>query len=204
MTIPTPAQIIDETRAFLLVVREALEHGIRQARQFFDDEGELPDAWLAPDLVRWHAKRFLDSGGHLAQSLEEDYGRTPASNNGLRLTFKRFLVMVRKSDDGELPVPASQVQRDLYSRNQAVFEFIPRTSSVDGQEITLAILWDADREYQNLISLILTLPRIGGETRETTKAYWSEPVMDIDGSAEGQDDLENYQRREDEAFGGSE
>src|SRR5688572_14508749 len=98
MTIPEPAEIIAEVEPMLIVIRGALRHGIKKAREYFnEEEEENPDPWLAPDLVRWNAKRHLDRGGHASEMLDEDYTRIPASNNGLRLTFKGFPIIVRKT-----------------------------------------------------------------------------------------------------------
>jgi hypothetical protein len=178
MPIPESAEIIAETESMLMIVRDAVRYGIKKARAYFDgEEVEAADPWLAPNLVRWNAKRMLDGGGHATENLEADYTRNPASNNGLRLSFKRFLIVVRKSDDGALPVPASDTQRTIYSSNLELFESTAPPD--DDDTITLVVLWDADPNYTALTSLTLVLPRVGGDSRETTESYWEVPILHV-------------------------
>jgi hypothetical protein len=180
MSIPEPSETIEQVRSLLLVIREALRHGVKKAGQFFDEEDSgSTDPWLAAHLVRWHAKTYLDGAGHTVHDLDEQYGREHVSFSGLRVVYKNFSIIIRKPTDGALPAPSSDVQRDWHSHNQECFEFM----NLPAEPMThLAVLWNADSKYQELTSLELALPRALGE------AYWYASILNLE-TVEGHDDL---------------
>ena len=175
MSIPTPPEIIAEAAPILEVIRAALRYGVKKARAYFEEEQTEPDPVLAPNVIRWQAKRYFDHAGHAVHDLEEDYSRPAAGNNGLRLSFKRLRFIIRKAAEGELPVPSSETQKKFYSYN-LVFQF---KDLPEDKEVHVIVLWDTDSAYSELTSLDLVLPRRGGETREQTKAYWYAPILDL-------------------------
>jgi len=184
MTIPHRATVLAEIAPIVPVMHTALKVGLDGVRQYFEQQHEnIPDPNLAPDLVRWHARRYLDNAAHAVHHLPEDYERQPLGNIGLMLAWRRFRFRMRKARDGELPVPASDTQREFY--DQLCFEF----EQEDPNELNLMILWDTDKEYKHLTSLMVVLPRVGGADRDTTQAYWSAPILDAVSAGAGEDDL---------------
>jgi len=184
MTIPHRSTVLAEIAPIVPVVRAALTTGLAGAKQYFDEQHEsTPDASLAPDIVRWHARRYLDNAGHAVHELAADYERHPLGNIGLMLVWGRFQFRMRKVGDGQLPVPASTTQQQFY--DQLCLEF----DQEDPGDLRLMILWDTDEEYTELISLRVALPRVGGTSRETTQEFWSASILEEAATAAGEDDL---------------
>jgi len=184
MTIPHRSTVLAEIAPIVPVIRAALTFGLAGAKQYFDEQHEdTPDPSLAPDIVRWHARRYLDNAGHAVHDLSEDYERHPLGNIGLMLAWRRFRFRMRKVGDGQLPVPASTTQKQFY--DQLCLEF----DHEDHGELRLMILWDTDKEYAQLISLRVALPRVGGDSRETTQEFWSASILEEAATAAGDDDL---------------
>ena len=197
MNIPTPDDILAEAAPILPVIQAALRHGIKKARAYFEGEQTEPDPVLAPNVIRWQAKRYFDHAGHAVHDLEEDYERPAAGNNGLRLSFKRLRFIIRKAAEGELPVPSSETQKKFYSYN-LIFQF---GNLPEDKEIHVVVLWDTDASYAELTSLDLVLPRTGGQTREQTKACWYASILDLTETSD-HDDIDIQQREDDKDLPG--
>jgi len=88
----------------------------------------------------------------------------------------RFDVWVRKSDDGEMPVPRSESARLFYE--QLFLEGFPQE---DGpvpaiQQIDVLALWDTPRNYTHISGIDLACPERGGDVRADVRAHWQIPV----------------------------
>ena len=57
--IPDPQAVLRELAPTLELVQGALEWGTLQTREYFDSLDLRPDSDLAPNIVRFHAKRTL-------------------------------------------------------------------------------------------------------------------------------------------------
>lgn len=193
MNTPTPEELISQLAPLLVIVRAAIRFGIERTFAFFEQEGEGADQSLAPNLVRYYAKRYLDHKGHAAEDLEGDYERPAAGNNGLRLAYRHFKVIIRKSEQGELPVPSSGLQIDFYDHNQK-YGF----KTLEGPQINVIVLWDADYLYNQLVSFELVLPKSGGTKRASTSAFWQEPILYLAEVIDNGDDVDGYEKKDDE------
>ena len=118
------------------------------------------------------------------------------ANNGLCLVYKnKFLVRIRKSNNGILPVPGpSKVMQAFYQ--QLSFGFM---NGVDQDNtaglLNLMFLWDVTADY-GLKDLLLACPKAGGATRASVEAYWymsvPHPALSVEGPQpiEEPDDLD--------------
>jgi hypothetical protein len=192
MKIPLPEELTPTLQPILAVIRAAIVHGIKRSREYFEQEGQQPDRDLAPEIVRYHAKRYLDNAGHAVHALDADYERPPVNKNGLRMVWKDFRILIRKSDDGELPVPGSNALVEFYSHN-ATFGFM----TLEGPTIHVVVLWDTDRWYSDLVAFQLALPSSGGLTRDLTSAFWYAPIA-LDAATEPDNDDLPYELKDDE------
>lgn len=166
--------VVREVGPLLLLVTEALDFGASKAASFFNGEGELPDRYLHPALVRWNAKRFLRDSGHVVEEEEGDHSDVDSdelANNGILVSYKEFQLRVLKAEEGNLlPVPGrSEAKQAFYSQQLAV-RF---NDAGDAQPIrmNLVLLWDVDGT-QALSRLVLVYPRTGGVTRSSVSEYW--------------------------------
>ena len=58
MTIPHRSTVLAEIAPIVPVIRTALTVGLAAAREYFENQhADRPDPYLAPDIVRWHARR---------------------------------------------------------------------------------------------------------------------------------------------------
>ena len=60
-TIPEPKIVLSEMADLIPYLYAALENGTMKAREYFEQEKVAIDRYLAPEIVRYHAKVFLDS-----------------------------------------------------------------------------------------------------------------------------------------------
>lgn len=174
--IPGSGETINSLKPILPVIYAALKTGIEKAQEFFVQEGTTIDRVLAPNIVRWGAKRYLDFAGHNVEA-DEDYQREDLRNNGLLLQWQNSRIWILKSDAGALPpAGSSERKQDFYQANQFCFEFLQEDGQQSSQPTHLVLLWDVAPTTYALIGLRLSLPRSGGPTRDTTDAYWTEDI----------------------------
>lgn len=163
-SIPEPTVVLAEIEPLSPHLYTALEYGTMKAREYFDQEnGGRTDYYLAPEIVRFHAKRYLDS---VAEGL---FRTEPLARNGLYITeFRGLEIRVFKADDGVLPAPSSRAKHDFYQQlTLAVFE--------PAQFLKLVVLWDVNGPY-NLSQLTLACPRSSDMTRGSVEAHWYAPI----------------------------
>jgi hypothetical protein len=169
-SIPDPEQVLMDLSDVLSAVWEALEAGIQQAREYFDARGLEPDAYLAADLTRFEAKRLLEQQQH-----EAEFELQELSNNGLRVRAVRngrsYDLRIRRSDNGQLPAPQSNVMSDFY--------YQPVLAGIDlphADVINLVALWETPRTYTHITAINLACPSAPGESRADVQAHWYTPV----------------------------
>lgn len=186
MAIPTAEDVVEEEGEVLAVIGAALQDACDKTHSFFSDHEEgAPDASLSPNLVRWFAKRYLDTAGHTTHTLATDYEREALGNNGLLVACTKYQIRVRKEVAGfALPPAASEALDTFYGQEQLELPFPNfQPQSVPGgaeTSIKLVLLWDVDSDYR-LSSLTLALPRSGGCDPQV---YWSVPIQITDHTSE--------------------
>jgi hypothetical protein len=134
----TPEATIEALGSIWPIVYPAMEGAVQQALEFFGD-GAI-DRPLFPNLVRYHVKVALNSGGLTVVDEDDDQPRLEhsiLSNNGLLLAYDHRRIRIRKADHGELPGPGhSETLRRFYQQ---------QLSLIDGVEVEiqkLMLLWD--------------------------------------------------------------
>ena len=153
----------------LSLIFEALEHGTQKAVEYFETEGaDFPDPFLAPDVVRYHAKRLITSR---ANQIEIDVKNV--ANIGLRIVYNHQTVWIIKTPDGELPPPRSTEREEYYSQ---VFPLLvdPDTGA-SLLKPNMVVLWTAARSFKE-ISLKLVLPKEGDVGTATSDFYWEQRI----------------------------
>jgi hypothetical protein len=154
-----------------------MEEAIYDARHFFEDESKPIDRYLFPNLVRYHAKESLTTGGHAV--VEEEGGQDGVefirdANNGLILHYSDYVIRTLKTDDGKLPV--------LHSETREMFYFQPPLNremlgiADDGPIFRkLVILWQVDSGC-SFTEMRLAAPRIGGRRRGNVSHYFNQAL----------------------------
>jgi hypothetical protein len=176
--IPTPQQIVASHRSLLRLAVEALRRGTVHALEYADWQDEPVDRALAPSLVRKGAKRYLVEKNQDVEN-EEDIVWDPEflSNLGLALTAPGVQIRILRSAPGDmLPVPGHSQARQEYYTQMGLFdgeEHAP--GDVPPPVLRLVLHWGTDEDY-NLDRVWLGCPKAGGETRESVKSHWDEPV----------------------------
>lgn len=193
--IPRPQEVLADLAPILPAIHGALEDGVQHAREFFEERGVPVDPFLAPSLVRWRAKLYLEGTGR--KVIDTEYNREDLSNNGLCLHFKnarRYTIRIRKSLDGTLPVPGPSRPMQLFYQ-QLAFAFVdPTDSGEDTGPLAVVLLWNVTSHYR-LQPLQLACPKAGDLTRESVEAHWyigvRHPALAVEGTPSGSqvDDL---------------
>jgi hypothetical protein len=165
----TPEAVRASLEPLFPVIWRVMEHATQEARDYFEGRDEDRDAWLYPNLVRYHAKLGFDAEGHKVTDIEAQPGfaRDDLANNGLLLTLDGFRVRILKSDRGELPVPGASLAKQAYYSQPSLFE--------DPREVlNLVVLWDAPGGV--LGDLDLVCPKSGKTTRSSVGEHWAMPI----------------------------
>jgi hypothetical protein len=162
-SIPEPRAVLAEMALLIPHLYAALENGTMKVREYFDHLDVAIDRDLAPEIVRYHARSFLDSVSEGLFSTER------LARNGLYIRdFRDLEIRVFKSSDGELPVPRSKTREDYYQQlTLPVFEAAPA--------LKLVVLWNVSYPY-NLLPLTLACPRSGDIERMEADAHWYAPI----------------------------
>ena len=176
-SIPEPETTRDQLESVTHAFWIALEHGLSKTREYFDEQGTEIDPWLAANITRYHARIYLE-----AHQLDADYERIELLNCGLRIVAVReeccFDVWLRKSDDGELPVPKSGNMQAFYYQPllAGLFPDIPIAGIPVNETVSLVALWETPASYSHITSLSLVCPAQGGESKADIQAHWTIPV----------------------------
>ena len=176
--IPQPQEVMTELSSILKVIQTALEHGTMRAREFFEreDESQVIDRYLAPCLVRYWAKKYLESEGHQVSTEEADFNLQPLANNGLYLQHGRCRLRILKSDNGDPPVPGHSISRQHFYQQLPLSLETSDDIEVQEEVLNLIVLWEITRPY-TLSSLHLVCPKNGKDTKASVEIHWQVPIQ---------------------------
>jgi len=177
LNVPSPGEVQKDLELILPIINTALEHGTSNAKDFFEreDQDKLIDRYLAPNLVRYWAKRYLQGAGLQVSEEQAEFNLKPLPNNGLCLIFGRYRVRILKSDDGDLPVPGDSVSRRNFYQQISIVYATENGEEVQEDVSNLLILWDIDVAY-NLTGLSLAYPKAGKDTKASVQVHWHVPI----------------------------
>lgn len=172
-TLPDPDETREQLQSVTDVIWAALEHGLVKTREYFEQEGTEIDPWLAANITRYHARIHLED--HQADA---SYGRVELLNCGLRVVTLRdgryYDVWIKKSDDGDLPVPQSYSMLAFYHQPVMIGFYLEQSEAVAVTDsLSLMLLWETPKSYTHIASLMLVLPAQGGESKSDVQAHWS-------------------------------
>ena len=155
--------VLQEMATLTPYLYTALEIGTMKAREYFDAELRPINRYLAPEIVRYHAKTYLDLVANGPFSTE------PLARNGLWVrNFRDLEIRILKSYDGELPLPGSKAKQEFYQQlTLAIFETT--------KPLKLVVLWDVSFPY-NLQPLTLACPRTSEPEQMLVEAHWYAPI----------------------------
>ncbi len=180
-TLPSFPHVLAQLQPVIPSVYSALEAALQKTREFFDVDTVEVDRSLAPNLVRYYAKRFLSEEGWSIEYEQPDYELQPLPNNGLCLKYGRHEIRILKADDGELPAPGQSKSRQRFWNwnGQQSFDFSYDHESCESdqeelQNLHLIILWDVNSHTYQLNRLLLGCP-VGGDIT-TASAYFLEEI----------------------------
>jgi hypothetical protein len=168
----TPESVMKDLSRLFPLVYTAFDYGVFKAREYFEnqenEDDKIIDRYLAPNLVRFHAVRYLRRAGEDAHEDEEnDISMSPIPNNGIHVNCGKYHIKILKSNKGDLPVPGhSQSRRTFYDQ-----PFLEYSDNVDFLNIKLILLWNVDKSY-TLGILSLACPKSGEQTRESVTHHW--------------------------------
>lgn len=180
--IPTPEEIVSAHRRLLRIAVEALRLGTVHAQEYADWKDEPIDRALAPALVRKGAKRYLIQQQQPVTDEEAadelDWDPEFLSNLGLALTAPGIQIRILRSAPGDmLPVPGHSEARRLYYTQPGLFDVLHGEDHAAELPplVRLILHWGTDEDY-NLERVWLGCPESGGETRESVRSHWDEPI----------------------------
>jgi hypothetical protein len=169
MNIPEPEVVLRKLAHLLPIIYSSLQHGTHEARDFFDGQKDTAkkvlDRYLAPNLVRFHARHLLK---------KNDVSVVDVSNNGMCFAYDGYIIRILKANNGKLPVPGhSETRRAFYQQDQYKLKLVGFDNSDDNaaEKLNLIILWDVSYSY-DLGVISLACPKSGDFTRESVSAYW--------------------------------
>ena len=175
--IPQPEEVMPELSSVLKVIHTAIEHGTMRASEFFDEKDVEIDRFLAPCLVRYFAKKYLESEGHeVSAETESDFNLQPLPNNGLCLQHGRYRMRILKSDNGDPPVPGHSISRQGFYQQLPLLLATSEGIEVQEEILNLIVLWEIARPY-TLSSLCLVCPKNGKDTKASVEIHWQVPIQ---------------------------
>lgn len=169
-SVPDQDIVLEELSPVLAFIYGSVEDAIQQTRDFFP-EGKPVDSALAPNLVRYYVKEYIDHKSSADSQLSvSQFSRQALPNNGLFLHFSSYRIRILKADEGELPLPGlSRTRRRFYQQT------LPNWTKVSGEAqpnpVNLVILWDVNSEYA-LDDLTIACPKDVGENQRSVEVHW--------------------------------
>ena len=176
-TVPDGDDVLAELSGLTDQLWTALESATAIALAYFDDEQRTRDGipvgmrrfnlGVHAHLTRYNVLDLLDAIGIRAQGETGTlpFDRIGLANEGICLRQARFVIRVRKADDGRLPPPNSVSQEAFYAQQMA-FPFNIIGVDVPDDVVNLIVLWGLCPEKRTLRDLVLACPR------DSTDAYW--------------------------------
>lgn len=187
--VPDPDAVLADLRPLTDLLWPALEEANRKALVFFD-EASAGEArrWCAgthAGLTRYHLIPLLDSAGVAALEESGDpalFERIGLANNGICLLRGRYVIRVRKADDGRLPPPGSAAQEDFYAQQMSLpFNLLGMEEPHD--PANFVVLWGVGSVDHALNDLVLVCPSA------TKEPYWyakiAHPIMSLQPKGDG-------------------
>jgi len=165
------------------IVYGAMEQAAQKTRSFFDDEkqnpDERPDAFLAPDLMRFYGKRFLRSQGIQAEDDGESSDLEALSNNGLAFFYRRHHVRILKAAEvkgakWKLPGCGLSARKRAFYDQQLIYYWDSK-GTTHPTVLNIIFLWDFDQVF-NLAGIHMGCPQTSGTYAHEVKAHWCQPV----------------------------
>ena len=182
--LPTFPHVLARLQPIVPQFYSAIEGALQKTREFFEADNVDLDRSLAPNLVRYYAKRFLLAEGLPTEDEPADvadFELQPLANNGLCLTYEGHEIRILKADDGELPAPGPSKSRQKFwnwngqlSLNFSYGEDVLSTSDVEAENLHLIVLWDVEPLRYKLNRLLLCCPTSGDVTNAS--AYFLEEI----------------------------
>ena len=178
--VPDAAVVLDDLRPLIVILHKALEVGTQSTLEFFDAMDKPVDANLAPCLVRYYAKDFLDSAGHHVENDGSDdgvdYERQTLANNGLLLVHGRYHIRILKSERGGLPRPGLSKARQAFYAQLPLGLSLAEADNSQPSRLNIVALWHVDSAH-TLSYLSVACPkavRDGGQ--DSVELHWHERV----------------------------
>ena len=177
LNVPSPEEVQKDLELIVPHIHTALEHGTLNARDFFEreDPDKLVDRYLAPNLVRYWAKKHLQNVGLQVTEEPAEFDLKPLPNNGLCLSAGHYRLRILKSDDGDPPIPGDSVSRQNFYHQISIVLTTEDGTEIQEEVRNLLILWDIDRSY-NLSGLSLAYPKSGKNTKASVQVHWHVPL----------------------------
>src|ERR1700733_15054394 len=170
---PNFEELKEQLLPVLHLIRVAMQEGTVHVPEYFKSEAAPIDYALAPNLVRYKAKRFLIASGQDSAKDEESYFEAEAiSNNGICIRVPGFEIRVLKStDEGSVPPPGISITRqNLYNQIQAKFAFVK-------PEWGVIVHWYVDKDY-SLLKVSVAIPSSfakNDQGKQEVVCYFDEP-----------------------------
>lgn len=152
---------------------EGLEAATQYIHQFFEREKKPIDYSLAPNMVRWRVKDYLQERVALLEDCEQE----DIANNGLSVRYKQYHVRIWKAPLGDEPpgVPSTgrSAAKDRFLSQQRHFQL--RFLEPERISTNIAILWTVNANYE-LDKLYLACPKKAKFQNKLDDWAWIWPI----------------------------
>lgn len=165
--VPSPDIVVSELEPVTPTLYWAMEVGTERGRIYFDQRSLRPEPFLFANIVRYEARTILEDAG-----VSTGFDLDDLANNGMSIRYCSYVLRVRKTDDGQAPVPGrSQRLQAFYHQLE-----LGLLGPVSSESLNLLVLWNVDHRF--LLDPVFTLacPRQGGQTRSSVANHWSVPM----------------------------
>jgi hypothetical protein len=115
--VPQVQVVLADLSPYFSTFYSAFEAASHNGRGYFEERSLNFDRWLYADLVRHWVKEALNQNALKAEYEPQDLG-----NSGIQLMIKQWFVRVRKSLNGEVPLPGRSKRLQGYYRQLPLSE----------------------------------------------------------------------------------
>lgn len=172
--IPPFEVILKELHVFHKQLQIALEDGVRQGLDYFDEKKLPIDIYLLNQLIRYHTKRLMEEKASINL-----YEMDDLANNGLAGAYGGYHIRVFKGNKGNLPIPNSWTKVAFFCQQLDLGLDIPLQAI---KKPNVFFLWELDNKY-SLIPLRLVCPQFAEIGHDVTATYYDEiltnPVIEV-------------------------